>query len=475
MVSRLSMSKRHRPHTRAGLVHAVMVHTTRASNASIATIPRKGAVRQRTLSIVLWTAPHVMTQVGSQSGKTPIPTRGFFKYSCPSALPMHCGPGLPTTCKLPSIVVAATTRKVRCRRSSLRRSSVTTRHAIPEGPCFSGVLSFSATRPQSNQSIIRHLLAAPLLAILFLLAACTLPPPLLPTPPATETATLPSPTLGLPIPTIAPIEPAPSTLAPSPTASPALPTRTATVSAQATIFAKWLSSPHGNTYDLGKGPNTYCSRCHSPQNWDPTSRVDAPPNCVSCKFETDVTVRIAKSNLLVSQADWRNIGCEICHRLENGVASSEIAWFNKASSQYEAVANTTALCDKCHTDTEVLRHRRDLGKAAHMTFQCTECHDAHTTNASCDAAPCHPSLSQAPGHDAAHASVTCAACHDAGGLPVGPDAATKTWITWRTTDLLGRKTTSAYQSHNLQKAVDCNRCHYAENPWKLSDSVKKTP
>jgi len=40
---------------------------------------------------------------------------------------------------------------------------------------------------------------------------------------------------------------------------------------QSDILAAWTGSPHGNTYDLGKGPNTYCSRCHSPQNWDPAS------------------------------------------------------------------------------------------------------------------------------------------------------------------------------------------------------------
>ncbi len=329
--------------------------------------------------------------------------------------------------------------------------------------------------------MIRHLHAAFLFAILFLLAACTQQPPLSPTPAATQTAILPSPTLVPPSRTVAPTqqaaptEPAGPTRAPSATASPAPPTRAPTVSVQSALLAKWQSSPHGNTYDLGKGPNTYCSRCHSPQNWDPGSKVDAPPNCVSCKFETDATVRIAKSNMLVSKADWRNIGCEICHRVENGVTSAEIAWFSKATGKYEAVASTNALCEKCHTDTDVLRHRRDLGKAAHAGLQCAQCHDAHTTKASCTAAQCHPNLSKVSGHDAAHANVSCVACHDAGGLQVGPNAATKKWITWRTTELLGRKTTAAYQSHNLQKAVDCARCHLPNNPWNLSDSVKKTP
>jgi hypothetical protein len=41
------------------------------------------------------------------------------------------------------------------------------------------------------------------------------------------------------------------------------------------------------------------------------------------------------------------------------------------------------------------------------------------------------------------------------------------WVTFRTTELLGRKTKAAYQSHNVQRAADCARCHFAGNPWKL--------
>lgn len=250
--------------------------------------------------------------------------------------------------------------------------------------------------------------------------------------------------------------------------------RVPTASAQAAFWAKWQASPHGNTYDLGKGPNTFCSRCHSPLNWDPAAKPDAPPNCVSCKFETDATVRIAKSNPLVSQADWKNIGCEVCHRMENGTVNAALAWYNQATKQYEPVVNATALCEKCHTDTDVLRHRRDLGKSAHTNFQCAQCHDAHTTKASCTASQCHAKLSQVPGHDQAHATVSCVACHDAAALSVGPDAKTKIWTTWRTTEVIGRKTTATYVSHNLQKSVECARCHFAGNPWKLPESGKKS-
>ncbi len=318
----------------------------------------------------------------------------------------------------------------------------------------------------------RNMRACQLIPILLVLVACTgqpaVPIPATASSVMVSTSTpviLPSPTARSAVPTTAP----------TPAAQPVSPTQTLPAPVQAALWAKWQSSPHGNTYDLGKGPNTYCSRCHSPRNWDPASKIDAPPNCVSCKFETDATVRVAKSNPLVAQADWRNIGCDVCHRVENETASAEIAWLNRVTGKYEPVANTTSLCEKCHMDTDVLRHRRDLGKAVHVGFQCTQCHDAHTTKASCASSQCHVSLSQIPGHDAAHANVNCVTCHDASGLQVGRDPSTNAWITWRTTELLGRKTTKSYVSHNLQKSVDCARCHFAGNPWNLSNSVKRTP
>ena len=56
---------------------------------------------------------------------------------------------------------------------------------------------------------------------------------------------------------------------------------------QSAFVAAWEGSPHGNTYGEGKGPNTWCSRCHSPQNWDPEAYIGPPPSCFSCKFPTD--------------------------------------------------------------------------------------------------------------------------------------------------------------------------------------------
>lgn len=234
----------------------------------------------------------------------------------------------------------------------------------------------------------------------------------------------------------------------------------------------WQSSPHANTYDLGKGPNTYCARCHSPENWSPTAKIDSPPNCVSCKFATDAKVRIAQGNPLVPAEQWKSIGCEVCHPVQNGVVSAQVGYLDTQTGYHETVTTSTVLCEKCHTDTQTLRHKRDLGTAAHAAFTCTKCHDPHSTAAGCTNSACHTQTLAAgnttPGHDTAHKNVSCVACHDASGLEVGPQDSGGMWTTFRTTELLGRKTTGAYQSHAVQLTVDCKRCHYSDNPWKLS-------
>jgi hypothetical protein len=277
------------------------------------------------------------------------------------------------------------------------------------------------------------------------------------------------PTAATPTPARAPTEQAPATV----TAPPVTPTEAGIDLAP--IETAWEGSPHGNTYDLGKGPNTFCARCHSPENWDPAAKPDAPPNCVSCKFPFDAEVRVAPSNPLVPEADWKDIGCVVCHATDDGSVKPDIAWYDTVTGYHETVTSTTELCEKCHTDTETIRHRRDLGQAAHAGFTCTDCHDPHTTAASCGAAGCHETVGSEttaiPGHDADHAAVTCVACHDASGLDVGPAEGENVWITFRTTELLGRANTEAYQSHALQRSVMCERCHFADNPWGLTAPV----
>jgi hypothetical protein len=256
-------------------------------------------------------------------------------------------------------------------------------------------------------------------------------------------------------------------------------TQDATVTA---VRARWESGPHANTYDLGKGPNTYCARCHSPQNWDPAATIDPPPNCVSCKFPFEAEPRQAAGNPLVPAAEWQSIGCEICHPIENDSVLPEVAWLDVQTGYHETVFDSTLLCEQCHVDQGAIFHQRQLGNSVHTDFSCTNCHDAHDGSASCTAVGCHEGINMtssppeatlaedtytAVAHSNSHIDVTCVACHDGSGLAIGPVEGGNTWITFRDVAFLERMTTEPYQSHHLQRAVSCTRCHFPDNPWQL--------
>lgn len=309
------------------------------------------------------------------------------------------------------------------------------------------------------------------------------------------------------------------------------PSATSTSSPAELYPAEWLAwqaGPHAAGYDLGKGPNTYCARCHSPQNWDPAAKIDTPPNCVSCKFPHEEEVRIAEGNPLIPEEDWQGISCDVCHSM--GVDSTEmgVAWHDAVTGYSENVASPTDLCEKCHHDTETLRYKVDLGNQAHVDFTCTNCHEPHSTRASCgnvgchddvvavmaiynpthlgisdnavcvechirgmdehtmyvkelgtdDCLSCHINLVEIPitsavqlGHTVYHQSVSCSACHDATGAPVEPNESKDAWTAIRLSELLGRTNRVPFTSHNLQREVDCVRCHYDENPWNLPTEI----
>ncbi len=263
---------------------------------------------------------------------------------------------------------------------------------------------------------------------------------------------------------------------------------------QEAVMEAWSASPHGNTYDLGKGPNTYCSRCHSPQNWDPASKPDAPPNCVTCKFPFDPELRIAKTMDFVKEEDWHGIYCDTCHILEDEVVTEGNAWFNPLTKEYDEVRTPNELCAKCHLNSQGVSSTRGqgvtheiyLGGSAHKNWAgvltsehrpeyCTDCHDPHTQiPKTCES--CHDDVLSSSmhiqGYNDEHKKVNCMACHDATGAEVGPhpdDAMGGIWVTLQTeAGQGGVDFQSPIVSHSPQWQVACDRCHFEENPWKLS-------
>jgi hypothetical protein len=243
---------------------------------------------------------------------------------------------------------------------------------------------------------------------------------------------------------------------------------------------EWESGPYVNTFVLDdQGQNNTCARCHSPANWMP-SMDDIPESCQSCKFEVE------PPDPTIPQEEWSDIPCQVCHQEDKkGNIQPEIAWLEvPALEEYASVDDATELCLKCHDTQNVPEHGTVNVAGVMADFQCTKCHNAHSTAASCDAEGCHQDIltppEPIPGHDQDHKEVACVACHDGAGLEVRPNEELGYWITylpWLVETEVGdseTKTASGtvpFTSHNISLEVNCQRCHFADNPWDLTVEI----
>lgn len=248
----------------------------------------------------------------------------------------------------------------------------------------------------------------------------------------------------------------------SPTGAPQS-TGSPTEIAPASIQSLWEASPHGHTYVLDDlGMNSTCARCHAPLNYIP-SMEDMPASCATCKFEVDPPPPT------IAEADWENIPCNVCHRVKRGEVDPKYAWLSiPPIDEYEDLASTTELCIKCHTVADVAGHTGIDVAGAHLGYTCTQCHDAHSTTSSCATEICHTDVlnlsTPIPGHDENHKAVTCGACHDASGLEISLDEQ-GIWTT------LQAESSTPFTSHDIALEALCERCHFSNNPWNLSEDV----
>ncbi|TET85220.1 MAG: hypothetical protein E3J37_02435 [Anaerolineales bacterium] len=233
------------------------------------------------------------------------------------------------------------------------------------------------------------------------------------------------------------------------------------------IQQAWQIGPHADTFVVtSEGENSVCARCHAPAVFIP-SMDDVSEACLTCKFE------IAPPPPLVPAEEWTNIECNVCHFVsKKGEVDPEYAWLLFLQIQeYEEVASSTELCGKCHAEADfnIPGYKPIFVGGAHADYLCTECHDAHVIAASCGSAGCHDEIQEIPGHDEDHEAVTCGACHDAGDLEVGPDEDLRVWLTFLPANAEG--VSVPFTSHNTQLEANCERCHYPDNPWDLSEDV----
>ncbi len=234
------------------------------------------------------------------------------------------------------------------------------------------------------------------------------------------------------------------------------------------IRVLWETSAHASAYVMGDdGKNSSCARCHAPAEYIPTLD-EMPESCAACKFEVDPPPP------MIAEANWSSVQCNICHRVKKGEVDPQYAWLAiPPIDDYEDLASTTELCVKCHVEVDVEGHMPVEIAGAHADYTCTQCHDAHATTATCSTADCHPDVMEPsasiPGHDEDHQIVECWACHDADGLEIGIDEQGM-WTT-----VIG-DLKEPFASHNTVTEALCERCHFAGNPWELSDVVSsETP
>ena len=241
------------------------------------------------------------------------------------------------------------------------------------------------------------------------------------------------------------------------------------------IEAAWNASPHADSYVLNDaGENSTCARCHAPVNWLP-SMDDIPETCLSCKFE------VKNPPPLITESEWEHISCNVCHEVDKkDNVKPEYAWLEIAQiGEYAEVATPTELCLKCHNEIDLPEHGVAQLGGAHADYECTQCHDAHDTVASCAAVDCHDDVvtpaEPIPGHDEDHQSVACVACHDAGEMEVGPVEETGEWMTLIAVSPKGEAAVIPFTSHNTVLEAPCERCHFPGNPWGLTENLSPPP
>jgi hypothetical protein len=235
------------------------------------------------------------------------------------------------------------------------------------------------------------------------------------------------------------------------------------------IPTAWEASPHAQTFVAGEGgKNSDCARCHAPVEFIPTMD-DLPESCFTCKFTVEPPPPV------ISADAWSHVNCQVCHKVnKRGEVEPGYAWLLIAAiSEYEALESTSELCLKCHAGVDVTGHTAILVDGAHLAMACTECHDPHSTSASCADSGCHTaaSMTDMVGHEPQHESIACATCHDNKGFEIDVTDSGE-WVTFITIEAGGEQVTRPFTSHAITREVRCDRCHFTGNPWDIPEGVE---
>lgn len=190
--------------------------------------------------------------------------------------------------------------------------------------------------------------------------------------------------------------------------------------------------------------------------------------------------------------------CELCHEVQAGVVLEIAASQEQAASQPGTGMDGNSMCPQCHDVRG--------GGNAHPGLGCNDCHDPHSTAASCTDSGCHSALRQnavfavpptpTDGHPksgssfcggtnchaaatavadsafsihrSSHARVSCVACHTASGMQTGPLPDGSSWVLLQEVKNANAEVTlKPAFAHGIQLDVDCTTCHFENNVWGL--------
>ncbi|HEY9204341.1 MAG TPA: S-layer protein domain-containing protein [Candidatus Methanoperedens sp.] len=251
-----------------------------------------------------------------------------------------------------------------------------------------------------------------------------------------------------------------------------------------TAASEWLQSKHARSREGSSDGNAYCARCKSPTQYN-----------LSAAYSN-------KSSYSIAESEWQGIQCRICHNIHNRKMSSSLGgaplgYYNSTSSAaagypvYEAVPNSTVLCENCHTDTNG-RYYGGYHKVT-LGFTCTSCHGNSTFNnethlfevkntasgvAGCEV--CHDEADHTWSFTSVHRdNVTCEACHDqkfvvnatnfsvytngisSNDYGLYKNSTTNKWTIYK----ISSGVPKTWSLHNISRSVNCSKCHNAYSPY----------
>ena len=225
---------------------------------------------------------------------------------------------------------------------------------------------------------------------------------------------------------------------------------------------EWSLTKHADTYDNGLGANTTCARCKSPLDWDPSQDLAQQQalDCVACKRIPGAPRPELEAGVPVSESEWKDISCEICHEPVGDSYRTSISYWNQEIGEYEPVDGVMDLCAKCHEGRHGFHVVEEQAESqAHHGWDCTICHGAHSSRSECT--DCHiPNACLVLGYGDFFPAIRCTGCHDDGGLTIWQDTEANsahegTFITRRFAHNL-----TSWPSHNLSSDIDCTQCHH---------------